>query len=36
MAEIIDRTEYRKKNEKKNEDCLRDLWDNIKSLIFAL
>ena len=23
------RTEYREKNEK-NEDCLRDLWDNIK------
>ena len=24
------RTEYRKKNEKKNEDSLRHLWDNIK------
>ena len=24
------RTEYRKRNEKENEDSLRDLWDNIK------
>ena len=24
------KTEYKKKNEKKNEDNLRDLWDNIK------
>ena len=31
MVEITD-TEHRKKNEKKkkNEDSLRDLWDNIK------
>ena len=30
MVEIT-ATEYRKKNEKKkNEDRLRDLWDNIK------
>ena len=25
------RTEYRKKKKKRNEDSLRNLWDNIKS-----
>ena len=26
----LHKTEYRKKNEKKKKDSLRDLWDNIK------
>jgi len=36
MVEIIVAEQKTEKRMKGNEDCLRDLWDNIKTLTFAL
>ena len=35
-VEIIVAEQKTEKRMKENEDCLRDLWDNIKTLTFAL